>query len=217
MSQGKDRKAAEGAGIGGEGMWLAFMAAAAYLGFCAIMMFTDGGRPGAAALAGVPVDAVLAVTEGRGAPTTVGVGRIIEPERNTANAVVFEDETLRGGGVRAQANQGVVGVGAPDGPARLQFLVKLSDGEAWRDRFLDDPNAARQAWNEFARGSSAFAGLRLVRMTYSGEATLELEGDIPPVPSVQREMANDIAARLRAASGVEYAEPNLVGVRENAE
>ncbi len=226
MSDGDDRQAVRNGAprIGGEGMWLAFMAAAAYLGFGAVMMFSDGGRPGTAAQAGVPLDAVLAVTQGssvtqgasNAAPPAVGLGRIVPEGRNTADAVVFEAGPGLGGGVAAAQADGVVGVGAPGG-AKLQFLVKLQDGETWRDRFLDDPNAARQAWSDFTGRNSAFAGLRLVRMSYSGEATLELEADAPPSPQVQREMADDIARRLRAASGVEYAEPNLVGVRESAE
>jgi hypothetical protein len=222
MSEGGDRTAANGGGptkSGGEGMWLAILAAAAYFGFGAVMIFHGGGRPGAAAHAGVPLDAVLAVT--RGAPNDsaappVGAGE--PPGGYTADTIIFEEEP-RGSGaaVTAQAAGGVVGVGGPDGPVRLQFLVKLRDGETWRDRFLDDPAAARQAWADFARDEPAFAGLRLVRMSYSGEATLELEGDAPSSPAVQREMAADIAERLRAAPGVEYAEPNLVGVRENAQ
>jgi hypothetical protein len=217
-------------------MWLAFLAAAAYLGFGAVMMFHEGGRPGTAAHAGVPLDAVLAVTEGatdRSAPAVApaatprprpagpafSVGEVIPPGANTAEAVglaIPADRSL-GAAVERFNDAGVAGANDSAGGSRLQFIVKLADGETWRDRFLDDPAAARQAWAEHVRANPAFAGLRLERMSYGGEATLELEADAPSTPAAQMELARDIARRLSAAPGVEYAEPNLVGVRESVQ
>ena len=106
-----------------------------------------------------------------------------------------------------------------DANAPLQFIVKFEDAVArrWVERYVADPNGARTAFAEQMRGNSAYAGLRLVRMNNSGEATLEFEGAAPPIPAVRRELASDIVRRLNAAEGVEYAETNLVGLRENEE
>jgi hypothetical protein len=100
--------------------------------------------------------------------------------------------------------------------AGLQFIVKFEGelGEEWRDRYVADPAAAREAFAALGRRDSAFAGLRLLRMNNSGEATLAFDGPVPPIPAVARELSADIVRRLSDAEGVEWAEPNLVGLRE---
>lgn len=181
----------------GEGMLLGAAVIAAYVGFGAFAMLHDGGRPGSAAHAGVSLDAVRAVSDraaGGQVRPPVGVG-----------------ETIPDPGVRSAAGVGVQ-TGEPE--ARLQFLVKLEDGSAWRDRFLENPAAARAAWTEFTQSHPEFAGLRLERMSYSGEATLELESAAPESAAAQQALSSEIVGRLRGAEGVEYAEPNLIGGRE---
>ena len=102
------------------------------------------------------------------------------------------------------------------GNLHLQFLCKFEEEQAlaWRDRYLDDPAAAREAFERFADANPAFAGLRLERMNYSGEATLAFDGPAPLSLAEIEELSHTIVSRLSAAEGVEYAEPNLVGVRE---
>jgi hypothetical protein len=124
-----------------------------------------------------------------------------------------------GGAEIAGVGDGVVG--SPDGAGgvTLQFQVKFEDAEAarWRESFLADPDATRAEWERFARSNSAFSGLKLqLPPNRSGVATLELDGGAPAAPDAQQELSDDIVRRLNAADGVEYAEPNLVGVREEA-
>ncbi len=226
---------------GGEGLVLGAIAVAAYVGFGAVMMLKDGPTP--VAHAGVPVDAVRAVTAAAAtdqasaasasapAPTSVpsarppavGVGEVIpDPNRNTAEAVanpVGVRSRSVGGAAIQQFSDGVVGAADGAGGVTLQFQVKFEDEEAarWRERFLADPDGARREWAQFARSNAAFAGLTLqLPPNGSGVATLELDGGAPAAPAAQQELSDDIVRRLNAADGVEYAEPNLVGVREDA-
>jgi len=134
--------------------------------------------------------------------------------------------SLGGGAARANERSPTILSGpgditiAPDMPIgnlNLQFLVKFDgeEGVRWRDRFLDDPNAARAAFEEMGRRNSDFAGLRLVSMNYSGLATVEFVGDPPAAAAAREALSDDIVRRLGAATGVDYAEPNLVGWRES--
>jgi hypothetical protein len=204
----------------GEGLVLGAVAVAAYVGFGAVMMLQD--RDSEAAHAGVPVDAVRAAVAGGDAQQPAfAVGEVIDPSRNSADATAAPIGGSRGVSV-AQAedlSDGVLGASDGAGGVTLQFQVKFDDAEAarWRERFLADPDATRRQWDEFARTDSAFAGLKLqLPPNSSGVATLELEAAAPDAPAAQEALSDDIVRRLNAAEGVDYAEPNLVGVREDA-
>jgi hypothetical protein len=220
-----------GARRGGEGLILGAAAVAAYVGFAAVMIFDDGARARHSAQAGVPVDAVRAATaasrDARAAAAVrspTGADAVSSrPRANTADAVsntsVLAQDRGRGSAAvgAAGAGDGVVGVDTGDGGARLQFIVKFEPAEAtrWRDRFLADAEGTRAEWARFAASSSAFAGLRMqLPPNSSGVATLELEGEAPGSPAAAQELSADIVRRLNAAAGVDYAEPNLVGLRE---
>lgn len=204
----------------GEGLALGAVAVAAYVGFGAVMIMGDGSQ------AGVPVDAVRAVaaaSDGGEPAAGVAVGEVIaEPTRNTADAVAnplgVRTRSL-GGAQIERATDGVVGGSDGAGGVTLQFLVKFEEAEAarWRERFLADPNGTRAAWEEFARSNTAFSGLKMqLPPNGSGVATLQLESGAPEAPAAQEALSDDIVRRLNGADGVEYAEPNLVGVREEA-
>jgi hypothetical protein len=202
---------------------------AAYIGFAAFTMLHDGGLRGGGAQAGVPVDAVRAAARANGAdggpvsdrPTAeatsrqtpaYGVGRIIPDPSSAAS-------DLRGNLVPQSRDPGGANIEevGPAGPGgQLQFLVKFEDAEAaeWWGRFQANPGETREAFSDFARGSAPFTGLRLLNMSPSGVATLELEGAAPSAPAAAQELADDIVSRLSGADGVEYAEPNLVAARE---
>jgi hypothetical protein len=232
MSEGPRRS--DGARRSSEGLLIGALAVAAYAGFAAVMMLDDSGRAPNAAHAGVPVDAVRAATAAtataartdapaRAAPG-VGVGRVIpDPSTRAADptsrsTVGVQTRSLGASTVDvARTTDAVVGAQGDDGDVRLQFLVKFERDQAmaWRDRYLANPGETRAEWARFASANSAFAGLKLERMSYSGEATLEFEGSAPASPAAARALSDDIVRRLNAADGVEYAEPNLVGVRED--
>jgi hypothetical protein len=204
----------------GEGLVLGAVTVAAYVGFGAVMVLGDGSQ------AGVPVDAIRAVAAAsdRGEPAVgVAVGEVIPaPPRNSADAVanpVGVRTRSLGGAQIERATDGVVGASDGAGGVTLQFLVKFDEAEAarWRERFLADPNATRAEWEQFARTHAAFSGLKMqLPPNGSGVATLQLEGGAPEAPAAQEALSDDIVRRLNGADGVEYAEPNLVGVREEA-
>jgi len=177
---------------GGESVALVTLAAAAYIGFAAVMMLDDSGRAQAEARADGPSGAVQ-VAQATSRPTRPGVG-------------VGEIIPVPGADVDA--------ADVASGP--LQFLVKFEGDQAmaWRDRYLADPDECRDAFREFARTHAAFAGLRLARVSYSGVATLEYAGPAPATPEGRLEMTDGIVRRLSAAEGVDYAEPNLIGRTE---
>jgi hypothetical protein len=207
-----------GARRGWEGPVLGVVAVAAYAAFAAFTMFADGPASRNKAHAGVPVDAVRAATAASrdAAPAAVRAPRV-----NTADPVGNSNVRVRspgGGPALAQVGNGEVAVGG-GADTSLQFIVKFDAAEAtrWRDRFVADPEGARAEWARFASQNPAFSGLRLERMTYSGLATLELEAAAPGSAEAVRQLSADIVRRLNAANGVDYAEPNLVGVREEAQ
>jgi hypothetical protein len=192
-------------------------ALAAYAGFAA---FLWPHETGGAAHAGVPVDAVLAVTAASG-----GGGTVEAPPRTPrvrSDAVIPEGANVAepAGNFDAQTRGSATADPASPADLPMQFLVKFEDAEAaaWRDRYRANPNETREAWDEFARENAPFSGLKLAQPpNYSGVATLELAEPAPETPAAAQELSEDIVSRLSAADGVEYAEPNLVATREKAE
>jgi hypothetical protein len=198
-----------GARWGGESLILGVAAVAAYAGFAAVMIFDDGVRSRHTAQAGVPVDAVRAAT--------AASRNLAAPTANRPSATSPTPARGVGGAVVAQAGDGTVAIDGDGGPL-LQFIVKFEPEEAtrWRDRYLADPEATRREWARHAASNAAFAGLRLAQPpSASGVATLEFDGPVPGAASAARELSADIVRRLNAAAGVDYAEPNLVGLRED--
>lgn len=218
---------------GGESVVLGALAVVAYVAFAAFAMLHDGGRPGGGeALAGVPVDAVRAAAAAR---DPVGVDAIEDPVENAGpaeNVGVAVGRPIPEDGAEPDVTVGVAtsrSLGAADiqelrDPAVaagnvLQFLVKFEEDEAmaWRDRYIANPADAREAFEAFAARNSAFSNMRLTRMNASGVATLEFDGPAPASQDAARQLSSELAGRMNNAAGVEYAEPNLVGWRENSQ
>ena len=191
----------------GDSVLLGVAAFAAYVAFAAFALLHDGGR------------AAPERVESERMESETGPEAVAGAE-NVAEATSFATPSGAGRSLGALDVQSVTAAGdARGGNLHMQFIVKFKGDAAveWRDRYIEDPAAARAAFARFAAQNPAFANLRLERMTYGGEATLSYDGDAPADARALEALSRQITARLNAAEDVDYAEPNLVGVREDVD
>jgi len=224
----------------GDSLLFAGVAVVAYVAFGVFAFLHDGststpvaGAQDEAAHIAVAVSNDIAPTDAAREAERIIAGETGDPSTTTPDTAGEVRLTRSLGGAPARVGDpGPGAVTAPVGTAaassardvpgahlNLQFVVKFDreEGLRWRDRFLENPNEARAAFEAMGRRDAAFAGLRLVSMNYSGLATVEFVGAPPSAPAAREALSDDIVRRLGAASGVDYAEPNLVGWRETNE
>ena len=111
---------------------------------------------------------------------------------------------------------GVPGVAFDQAPAAgarqldMEIVVKFKDDGKVKDiidAFWRDEASAREKFEAFKARRPEFANLRLDRVTYSNELVLVHENGATPEQRLQAMRA--IAARLKAADDISYAEPNM--------
>lgn len=100
--------------------------------------------------------------------------------------------------------------GAPGAQADMEIVVKYKDDAKVKDivdAFWKDQASARAKFEAFKAGRPELAGLKLDRVTYSNELVLVHDGGAP----TERRLAamREIAAKLKGAAEISYAEPNM--------
>lgn len=112
---------------------------------------------------------------------------------------------------------GVPGVAFDQAPAAgarqmdMEIVVKFKDDGKVKDivdAFWRDQNSAREKFEVFKARRPEFADLALDRVTYSNELVLVHKGGSPPEQRLPAMRA--MAARLKAADDISYAEPNMM-------
>ncbi len=102
---------------------------------------------------------------------------------------------------------------APAAGARatdMEIVVKFKDDGKVKDivdTFWRDQSSAREKFEAFKGRRPEFADLTLDRVTYSNELVLVHEGGSPPEQRLPAMRA--MAAKLKDAADISYAEPNL--------
>jgi hypothetical protein len=92
----------------------------------------------------------------------------------------------------------------------MEIVVKFKDDGKIKDivdAFWKDQASARQKFEALKARRPELANLKLDRVTYSNELVLVHEGGAPP----DRRLAamREIAAKLKSAADISYAEPNM--------
>lgn len=96
----------------------------------------------------------------------------------------------------------------PNTLKRAAFVVKFNRGDKIDEclaLYRKDKDASRKAFLEWASHHPELAGMRLEKVSYSGEAVLAYDGAKDPDPVSN---AKQIAARLNGSDAVKYADPD---------
>jgi hypothetical protein len=103
-------------------------------------------------------------------------------------------------------------ISAPGSERPLQFVVAVESAEldAIKALFLEDPEAAREAFDAFAaeEDNAFMADLELVTLNVNGEMTLVYVGEMPVANRERAMLARALTTRLNSHPSVLFAEPN---------
>ena len=162
--------------------------------------------------------AALAVTA-----AITGVTLLIDKEETTPTPLAAEAPAVSAGPAPADAPRqapqpggALPGVAFDQAPSAgtvqmdMEIVVKFKDDGGVKDiidAFWRDKASASEKFEALKARRPEFAGLTLDRVTYSNELVLVHDGGSPQEQRVAAMRA--IAARLKAAGDISYAEPNL--------